>query len=245
MSFGPDPTDDQRELTQLQPTLFGCKVSCVAKTRDGSSMRGRLTVRRAGTEKAQTLQVPQLDRAAVLSSLDYDVTLDPVSQRELRNALTSAAPVGCSFNHFLPSRLTVRFDEAEEEANAIATAICEPSASNRRRSTSFLYDEDIPIPATVVNLLEERVGEVVRPVLEASAQTEQFSEAQGIPAALTLSDWQDRYRGLRLAQRASLRRAIQAQGEELATEIHAAVMRSKDSRLSIEQHPLPRASLNQ
>ena len=48
MSFGPDPTDNQRELTQLQPTLFGCTVSCIARTRDGSSMRGRLAIRRAG-----------------------------------------------------------------------------------------------------------------------------------------------------------------------------------------------------
>jgi hypothetical protein len=142
MSFGPDPTDNQRELTQLQPTLFGCTISCVAKTRDGSSMQGRLAIRRAGTEKVQKLHVPQPDNAEILSSLDYDVTLDPVSQRELRNELTSAVPVGCFFNHFLPSRLTVRFDEAEEEARSIATAICEPRASYRRRSTSFLYDED-------------------------------------------------------------------------------------------------------
>ena len=243
MSFGPHPTDNQRELTQLQPTLFGCTVSCIARTRDGSSMRGRLAIRRAGTDKVQNLQVPQPDSEAVLSSLDYDVTLDPVSQRELRNELTSAVPVGCFFNHFLPSRLTVRFDEAEEEASSIATAICEPGASHRRRPMSFLYDEDIPIPATVVNLLEERLGEVVRPVLEASPQTELFSEEQGIPAALTLSDWYERLRRLPIAQRTRLRRAIQASGEELATEIHAAVMRSKVSRLSIEQHSLPRAVL--
>ena len=79
MSFGPDPTDNQRELTQLQPTLFGCTISCVARTRDGSSMQGRLTIRRAGTEKMQTLQVPQPESAAVLSSLDYDVTLEQLS----------------------------------------------------------------------------------------------------------------------------------------------------------------------
>lgn len=243
MSFGPDPSDDQRELTQLQPTLFGCTITCVARTRDGAGIRARLAAKRSESEKLQHLHVPQPDSEAVLASLDYDVTLDNVSQRELRDELTSAEPVGCSFNHFLPSRLTVLFDEAEEEASLIATAICGQGTSFGRRATSYLYDEDIPIPATVMDLLTEQLGDLVRPILEASPQTELFSEEQGIPATLTLSDWHDRVRRLRVQQRMRLRREIQARGEELATEIHAAVKRSKDSRLNIEQLPLPRAIL--
>lgn len=242
ISFDVDPSSPQRDLLQLQPRLFGCTMSCLTRTEDNIDVRSSITVSRARqqTDKSRMLEIPEPDDEVTLSSLEYDVELDENSMNKLRNELTLVEPVGCVFRHFLPSRLSVHFNEVEVEAHLIAATICDirfrlPSWSR------YVHPDDkkIAIPTSVVNLLKEHLGESVQPIIEPVGQQLTLFE-EDISPSLTARDWYERIRKLHRQDRLNLRRALQEQELALSDEIRKLVMTERSNQYALGQGPPPR-----
>ena len=233
LSFDVDPSSSQRDLMQLQPRLFGCSVSCLTRTRDSVDVRSVLRAARAGQPMAKVPQVPDLD-SETARSLDYDIELDENSMEELRSDLTSVEAVGCTFRHFLPDRLSIRFDKTELEAARIFSAIYDQRPSIGYR-TRYLYSEDreIMIPESVVALLKERLGKIGQSLLGGDDI-----------APLSAQDWQERMRRLSRQDQFKLRQALQDQETSLADEIRQIILSEKGSQYTLASNPLPRTMTN-
>jgi predicted ATPase len=219
ISLDVDRSDPQRDLMQFQPRMLSCTLSSTTRTRKGEATSS-VEVRRATMaphDKRRQLQLYGRRNTPLIFSLEYDVALDEGSLEELREELTSAEAVGCLFRHFLPERLSVRYDEAEEQARLIASAICELRPRFPTHLTRQLYTRDIVIPSEVFELLEERLGDSVRPLLKPPAVRQQllFEDSS---ESVTLRGWYDGVRSLSVAERRAIDHKIQAD-ESLADDI--------------------------
>lgn len=127
ISFEAEASGPQRDLLQLQPRLFGYDLRCVNR-KENIDIQNRMTVRVAQItpeqpEKVRRLEVQEPESDILKSSLDYEVELDESSIKELQRNLASAEPVGCNFRHFIPYRLSVRYDQAEKIATQFASEL--------------------------------------------------------------------------------------------------------------------------
>ncbi len=102
----------------------------------------------------------QTENEVFLQALDYDVNLDPESQKNIRSEYTSPIPVGVQLRHFLPTRVLFIVNETERIARVIASAICERDLpiglSDRVLLREMNYQ--IGIPLGVIRLLKDQLG---------------------------------------------------------------------------------------
>lgn len=127
ISFEAEASGPQRDLLQLQPRLFGFELSCVSR-KENIDIQNRMNVRVAQItpeqpDKVRRLEVQEPENDIIRSSLDYEVELDGSSIKELQRNFASAEPVGCNFRHFIPYRLSVRYEQAEKIATQIASEL--------------------------------------------------------------------------------------------------------------------------
>jgi hypothetical protein len=156
------------------------------------------------------LGITEIENELVRSSLDFDVRLDQGSLEDIREDLSSAEPVGCSVRHFLPNRLSLRINRREEDANLIASVICEDSPKGPRRRVYL--DRDIMIPPGVLGLLRDILGDKLLSVIQPeSAQARLFQDEPFLK--LTLREWSERIRRLPPLRRAEIRRLLRSKAD--------------------------------
>ncbi len=234
VSFDANPSSSQRELYQLQPRLFGCRLSCVALGEDRSDLQSAITVSRsAQTDKLTPFGMSDLENDMARLSLDLDVALDDEALEEIRQDLASAEPTGCLLRHFLPSQITVRFNVVEEEARTIARVLCEDSLGVFRRRPA----RDIAIPGQVIKVLEAIVPEPIISQLLATRE-QPPSGATDTGASVSLVEWIDRVRRLEPRARMKLRQALQ-KSPELHQRIVAAAREGRTDAFDLRFHALP------
>ncbi len=256
ISLNVDSRGGQSGLGQLQPTLSQCKVSCVsesrsARTGDTADLTYSLSAKRnkqsrsQGPEAALDLGIPAGSFGIDAWPPTYKVTVDRNSLSELGEELAAAEPVDCHFMHFLPNRLLVRFDEAEEEASLVASVICTEGLRYTTHATRSVADKSIIIQPNVVALLKSYLGEdLIDAVLNPFLQKPSFYNGPSENASqldFTVSDWQEGVRKLHSKRRAMLRRRIQEVAQEMGPEIQKALKKEKESRYNTRQQRLPTA----
>jgi predicted ATPase len=243
VSIDIDPSAPQRDLMQLQPRLFGCALSALIRTEDNLDLRVSITTNRTIQQRSEleSVEIPEPDSEAVLSSLDYRVELDKESMEELCGELTSVELVGCIFRHFLPSSLSIRFNKVEMEAHQIASIICDTRSRFPSWGRYLGDNEEIIIPASVIKLLKERLGEVIDPVIEPSGQQLTLFPLEAV-SLISARDWYERVRKLNTRDRVKLRQIMQEQDQEgeLSEEIRKSILNEKESQYVLIQAPLPR-----
>ncbi len=223
ISFDVNDTGSERELVQLQPSLFSCQISCVARTSRRapiSSIDIRRTVQKS--DKILELEVTGLDRGRLRTSLDYDVKLDDESLKEMREDLVSLEPVGCVLRHFLPSGLTVRFDQTDEETQMMVSAICDIGMRPVGGSARILRDKDFEIPSVIIDLLREYFGETLQPILDPTPP-------------LTIQEWYERWQGVSLQKRMEWRKTSQ----DITSKIYQSIRSRKDDQYALRSYSLP------
>ena len=258
ISLNVDSRGKQAGLRQLQPNLTGCKVSCVSEshsTRIGdtgdltyhlSARKNRASSTNVPSEVLPNLGIPAADDGSGARPPSYKVALDRNSLGELAEQLAAAEPVDCHFTHFLPDRLLVRFDEAEEEARLVASVICMEGLRYTPHTTRSVEDKGIIIQPNVVDLLKRYLGEdlidaVLDPFLhDPSLQDLLFDDMPPQPT-FTISDWQEGVRRLRSTRRAKLRRTIQEVAQEMGPEIQRALKEGKAGQYNVRAQRLPKA----
>ena len=143
---------------------------------------------------------------------------------------SSATPVGCYFRHFLPERLVVRYDETEEEARSIASVISEVRPGLRTRAIRRPVLHNTLIPKVVIDLLKERLGDVVTPILYPPRRIEQLRLMEDQEAeTLTLRDWYERTSRLSPRYREALYDKLKAD-QQLADDIFEIVKKQGRTR---------------
>jgi predicted ATPase len=238
-SFDSGEPGGQPGLYEVQPRLCRSSLRCWTHVdeKTGRADKSHMEVRRR-TDTGPTEDATRTVTTAAGSELgtgdinyDFEIELDGDSQHDLKEELSAASVVGCRFNHFLPYTLMVRFDQREEIAKAIATAVVDPG--RYRRAPRHLSEKDLVLPASVIELIRDRVGDAGRDLLEPVL----FSDAG--PGSITARDWVDGLKRLQYSRRSEVQRSLQG----LAQEIHDLVRSSRPPTTSTTAHRLPSESL--
>ncbi|MDR2444141.1 MAG: AAA family ATPase, partial [Deltaproteobacteria bacterium] len=162
-SFDADSTSSEPELSQFQPKLAFSQLSFLAAGGDGiedKDERQTITLTRSqdGMAKVFDNKIPDFIKDQHRSSLEYDVAFDGDLTSHLKDPNESDEIIGCSLQHFLPYKLLSIYDYAEANTSLIINIL----VGNQ------VYRTDIPgsiqkiyLPQTVINLLQEKLGQKV------------------------------------------------------------------------------------
>lgn len=247
LSFDTDPGTPQREIYQLQPRLFSIQIFATTRGENYEEVRSSISISHvAGTapdisdKLSKFRDVTESD--ALRSSLGYDPRVDEESMIELQADWASAKIIGCTFRHFLPARLTLEIDPAEEIAQILAFTLSgEPPRVLGYRRRQFL-EANAFLPRSAL----ERVGEIL---FRSSAEGEQFSAPlrelfyQARSDGLTFGEWLKRFRRLPEVQREIVRRMLEA-SDELVDRVIDGIKKEMKSAPQIIPWRLPTALAN-
>lgn len=185
LSFDADAQGMFDDILQLQPRLFSNYMKWTSAEESGESSH-YISINRVEDriKKIETNSI-KTDNEAFLQAMDYDVDIDLESQRGIRR-WESPSPVllGLHLRHFLPTRLLFSYNETERIAKIIASVIC---GREDMRSSYDLYriremekGEQIEIPASVIELLRDNLGDSAGTIFETESnsllQLKEFTE---------------------------------------------------------------------
>jgi predicted ATPase len=239
LAFDANPDSPQRELYQLQPQLFSCRVSTAALGEDNVDVQSWIEVRRASLsgddigEKLRHLPSEESPNEPVRQSLELDVSLDGDSLEDIREDYATAEPVGCIVRHFLPDTVALRINVSEEETRAIISALCEEMPRGPRRRT--ILDRDIVIPAQALKLLREVIGDSPLSEVGPAPQRNLFGTTDN---TLTLREWNDRVRRLPMSRRTEIRKRLQ-EHPALGDKLYQALRAEKPDQFTVIPHRPP------
>jgi len=151
LSFDADQGSPDRDVFQLQPQLFLFAMSVLARTHDNTDQRSELTITRSLDvgAKAADLNITEPRNLIARASLNYDVTLDDRLLENLHEDHATAEPLGCVLQHFLPERLFVRVDTADEDAREITSIV--------KSSRILVHDRESFAPEESRNRLQDHL----------------------------------------------------------------------------------------
>jgi predicted ATPase len=198
VSFEVDPSSSQRDLLQLQPRLFGFSMDSVVRDNKVDE-QSRIDVRSAQdltdiSPKIQGAETSKIEDEALRATLDYDIELDNKSLRELQRRFPGAETIGCSLQHFLPYRLSIRYSEIDYIIYRIIRGILPrlifflTRDQPRRRKVTNLYlrdflrhfaidtDAEIKVPESVFKIIQEFFEENVDKLELTPTQSERDQE---------------------------------------------------------------------
>jgi predicted ATPase len=236
LAFDASVDSPQRDLFQLQPQLFSCRVEATVRGEENVDTKAWIETRRANlssadnvAEKIRVLGMEEPENDVIRKSLELDVSLDEDSLQDIKIEYTTAEPVGCITRHFLPETLGLRINLAEEEARAMVSAICEePSRGIRRR---IVPDRDVVIPEGAVANLKELLGGKLMPEILPETPLVRLDIGEA-PSRVTLRDWSTQIRRLPLARRMEIRKRIQT-APGLIAKLVAAFKEGKPNRFIV------------
>jgi predicted ATPase len=232
LSFDTNPGSPDRELYQLQPQLFLFTMSLLARAEDNTDRRYELTVSRspAGSAKVASFDVGEPESEDVRAGMEYDIVLDDGSLEELREAFKTAEPVGCVLRHFLPDRVAIRVNIAQEVARWIQMALFEDVP--RFRGFPFL-DRELMIPRALLDQLQSKLGEKFAVLFE--KQTVLKITGDGMP----IREWTDRRRKLPMERRRELRQVLSEWGNLHDTIVKVLMRGRKEEEAEYQLLPYP------
>ncbi len=247
VAFDTDPSSPQREIYQLQPRLFSFSLSTTSRGENYEDIRASISVSPASgaapdiSEKLSRFQdVP--DSQAVRAGLGYEPHIDEDSMEELKEDWASAKVIGCTFRHFLPSRLTLEIDPADEIAQIVAfTLIGEPPRLLGLRRRQFLEAEGF-LPASALEKLRDLLvprhggeGELEVVVRELFYPTQ--------PEGMTFAEWHKRFRELSRSKRERIREVLEA-SDHLVDEVIKVIAKEMKSAPQLVSWRLPTGLAN-
>lgn len=234
LAFTAGGTGAEHDLQQLQPQLL--RFSMHHHESDTEKLKSSVSITRLPKDnqfkaKLDGFEIAEPENETLRSGLFYNVDLDPDSLEEITDEYPSATPLGCTFRHFLPTRLTVRLEETKETTNYIFSELSE----SRTARTRGRLPVDVSLSRELIDLLRRHIGERLSVAMFGSVHAR---SAQNY----TLQDWRARRRKLLVQQRIELRnRLLTAEAE---ADIFTVIKREGKPRYSIEAQRIPREILS-
>lgn len=194
LSFDANSGSSERELFQLQPQLFLFSMSLLVQEEDNTDQRYELTVTRSsdGMAKITNLKVEDPDNESVRASMEYDIVLDENSLEELHEKYTTAEPVGCVLQHFLPERLFIRINKIEELSERIQIVLMDDKPQYRSKR---IRDRELFIPYKLLAIVRERLGE---------DYLQLFDNQVDVETGMSFREWTERILNLSVQKRQNL-----------------------------------------
>ncbi len=237
ISFDVDSASPQRDLMQLIPRLFGCNISTVTRRDDSSDETIVISISRSGPqgEKIRQLEIQEPENEALLTSLEYNVALEKNIEDEHGENLPSMIPIGCTLRHFLPNRLTMRYDEREQKAFLVANGISDglgiyPYARRDVESNTIIPDD-------VIELMKTKIDDELFSIITYSAIVGANDETK--PDVITLQEWMEGIRKLSPAERNKLRRIMQENEADFSSQIYKLIMEREERKYGVKARVLP------
>ena len=221
ISFDADPSSSQRDLFQIQPRLFATQLSCVSRDEDFVDQTAYINIHQSSMDRSEIDGIKfssEIDNQ-IHNSLAYSVKLDETSMNEVMEEFRSANPIGCSFRHFLPDRITCAIDSIEEDANTICMALQE--SGRRSMVLRRTGGGGIPLSKEVLAVLREILSSAID-FDKAFNDTRQESLFDFDSESLTLRVWLERLHKLPHSKRLSVQQVLHEQ-EDLFDRIHTAM----------------------
>jgi predicted ATPase len=243
LAFDANPGSPQKELFQLQPQLFSCRVSTTARGEQNVDTNSFIEVRRASIsgadaiEKMRALAIEEPPNEFLRRSLEFDVSVDEELGHEIVEDYASAEIVGCIARHFLPENLTLRINQGDEDARAIVNTICEVGPVLARRRT--VTNREILIPNEALILLRDVIGvELLDKILP--SVIDRLSEEKKMTEPITLLTWNNGMFRSELRLRNEVRKKIQGT-PDFGDKLRAALDKYKSEQFSVVAYrpPIP------
>ena len=213
VSFDTNPGSPQREIYQLQPRLFSLGLTATLRGEDYADVHSAISISQAGAsgpdiaEKLSRFkEVPEGED--IRDALSRATEIDVDSLVELKDHWTSAQIIGCNLRHFLPWRLTLEIDPAEEIAQMVLFSLLGefPRVLGVVRRKFIESEAVIPISALkrLGGLLSATMGDQIR-----LSSTFQLLFKTGEEETVTIGEWLSRLRRLPPGERDSIRKVLE------------------------------------
>jgi predicted ATPase len=254
--FDANPFAADRDINQLQPRLFQYQMYCLSRDKDNLENDTKITIKLSDqdlSEKVSRLKIGDSIDETLRKALDREVSIDSTSNDDPYEASEKEELVGCIFSHhFLPSRLVARFNESQEKASFIITALVgDPMRISRTRQISLAKQNgNFFMPKEVVDFLFKKLN-----LFDDKEQSDEyptqgflFSESdlyRGSMENLTILEWVELTRRSDEKFWRTFRRKVrteltQEDLEELNKVAYEAIVKDKQASFSIKAQPLPR-----
>jgi predicted ATPase len=200
------------EMRQLHPGLAASKLALKTLREDGSMESVSIDIIRTNEyeNKRQAVEAvmnpSDVEFDMLRSSVQFDVSMDPKLLEAIREVFPSARPLGCVFQHFLPSRLSVQIDSVQERARVLANYLI--TESTRSLRAGYFSEQDIIFPKALLDLLRLNLKEL----FPASLGDKQEDTALGQlrTKTITLRDWIEATRRVRVQDRFRIQQTIRS-----------------------------------
>ncbi len=122
-------TDVPNDPTQLSPQLFSTVIRGRQRDEDGVDQLTVVGLSRSADNGEQALSILRSKNVAeaelerVRSAVGVDIELDENSKQQIKRRYVSGNAIGCDLIHFLPSRIAVAFEYAEEQTYVLTSVI--------------------------------------------------------------------------------------------------------------------------
>jgi len=221
VAFDADPSNPERDYFQLYPQLYSYQMSALIRDEDNIDVMTNIMITRNppnledadGRIKGIIIEEDQKE------SLNYDVQIDPHSLEQINESLISAKPVGCRLRHFLPESISIRIDQALEDARIIASTICEVEFYRIRRIP--FRKKDIYLPSGVLSKLREIIGQDLYDQIFNSIGEEEI--------AYTLQRWNEGVYRLPTKMKRDIRAKLQSHHDLFESIIEIALNETKET----------------
>jgi len=242
MSFDADPSSPQRDLFQIQPRLFATQLSCISRDEDNVDQTADISIHHS------SIGISEIEGVAATSEIDdqlraslaYAVELDENSLVEAKEQFRSAKAIGCVLRHFLPEKVVYMINTLEEDANKITAALQEigPRSMLLRRGLG----REILLSEEIIFVLREVLADTINFDRTFMPKHQQSSTFGSESETITLKEWYEQLRGLRLETRLKVEQVLRER-EDLFERIYAAMKTSTNELVethAIVQYRLPR-----
>lgn len=197
------------KLLQLQPSISRCNLNATVTFPEGEQITPWFAIQRTETRTPEsTLEAVQPSRQsakeAAKEPTSYAINFDTGTLEDIGEEMAQAYPTGCRLRQFLPSSVIVRFNQSEEEARVVVSAVCDFSRSRSR------LVEEVTVPPSVLNIVVENFPE--------ASQITGTAPLFGGASSITTRQWLEKARALPFQVRSELRRKM----PQLRQQIHDA-----------------------
>ena len=210
--------DVPNDTSQLNPQLFSTVIRANFRDADGVDHIVPFGISRttdageSSLERLRKMGAADEDIDRVRSASAFRVELDEDASEDVRRRYASAEVMGCELIHFLPRRISLTYNRAEDQARTAAHSL-----SSGRLVLPTRARRDVTVPPAALRVLRRVLDHSLGQLFDDDARLHTILVAD---AAVQLSDLIDAIRALPPSKRRQVQEVLQSDpklAEELAT----------------------------
>ena len=217
-------TDSPNDPTQLNPQLFSTVIRARQRDADGTDHLTVVSLSRSpdgGEQELSSLRernIAEAELDRVRAAAEVHLELDENSKQQIKRRFVSGEAVGCDLLHFLPSRIAIAFNSAEEHTHVLTNAIFGVARVPTRWRAQ---GRELYIPVSGLKVLIRVLGAASGTLFDNQTLFDRVLIAE---EPISLTHFQEALRSLPVSRRRQFQEALQnnpASQEEFATAVRS------------------------